>query len=125
MASISFLSVKYGHGILSSKMYSYVNPLVIMSAMMLLLWFKGLDIKSRFINWCASSSFAIFLLHTNPNICEQYYTPMVRKLYSIYNGAECIFSILGFIIIVAVSAILIDQIRKMMWNKIIIRLLGR
>lgn len=125
MSSISFLSVKYGHGILSGKMYSYVNPLVIMSAMMLLLWFKGLEIKSKFINWCAASSFAIFLLHTNPNICEQYYTPMVRKLYSTYNGVECIFAILGFIILVAVLAILIDQIRKLIWNKLIIRLLGR
>ena len=125
MASISFLSVKYGHGILSGKMYSYVNPLVIMSALMLLLWFNGLEIKSKFINWCAASSFAIFLLHTNPNICEPYYTPMVRKLYSIYNGAECIFSILGFIILVAVLAILIDQIRKLIWNKLVIRIFDR
>lgn len=125
MASTSFLSVKYGHGILSGKMYSYVNPLVIMSALMLLLWFKGLEIKSKFINWCAASSFAIFLLHTNPNICEPYYTPMVRRIYSTYNGAECILVIFAFIIFVAVTAISIDQIRKLMWNKLIIRIFDR
>lgn len=92
---------------------------------MLLLWFKGLEIKSKFINWCAASSFAIFLLHTNPNICEPYYTPMVRRIYSTYNGAECILVIFAFIIFVAVTAISIDQIRKLMWNKLIIRIFDR
>lgn len=125
MASTSFLSVKYGHGILSGKMFSYVNPLVIMSAVMLLLLFKGLEIKSKFINWCASSSFAIFLLHTNPNICEPYYTPMVRRIYSTYNGVECILAIFVLIIFVVVSAILIDQFRKLIWDKLIIRLIDR
>lgn len=122
MALVSFLSVGYGRGILFGKMFSYVNPLVIMSAMMLLLYFKGLRFHSKFINWCAASSFAIFLLHTNPNICEPYYTPFVRKLYSENSGLECIISIAVFVIIVAIVAIWIDQIRKLVWNKLILKL---
>lgn len=87
-----------------------------MSALSLLLFFNGIKIKGKFINFCAASSFAIFLLHTNPNVCEPYFKPFVLWIYDRFDGVLCLSIIFSFLLIVGVIAILIDQVRKMIWN---------
>ncbi len=99
-------------------MYPYVNPLVIISALCLLLLFNGLHIKSKFVNWCAASSFAIYLFHTNPNLCSPYFRQTIVKLYNGFEGLECLLMIFLYLVAVSVTAILIDQIRKVLWNVI-------
>lgn len=113
---VSYFFAWMGVPAISSRMFVYVNPLVIMSALSLLLYFNGLKLKSKFINWCAASSFAIFLLHTNPNICEPYFKPFIIRLYNTYDGIECLLIIFVFLLAVGIVAILIDQIRKAIWN---------
>lgn len=115
---VSFFSVRLGLSAISGRMYSYVNPLVIISAMSLLLYFSSLRLKNKMINWCAASSFAIFLLHTNPNLCEPYFKPFVLWIYNTYNGIMCLLLIALFLLVVAIAAILIDQIRKLIWKRI-------
>lgn len=115
---IGFLSMRLGFDFISGRMYSYVNPLVIVSALSLLLFFNGIKLKNRFVNWCAASCFAIFLLHTNPNICLPYFKPFVLRLYSDYNGVECLLAIFVFLFVVGLVSILIDQIRKVFWKVI-------
>ena len=115
---ISFMSVRMGISVISEKMFSYVNPMVIISALSLLLFFNGLKIKSKLVNWLAASSFAIFLLHTNPNLCESYFKKCVLWLYDGNDGATCLWLILTFLLAVGMSAILIDQIRKKLWRVI-------
>ncbi len=120
---VSFFLVRIGlPG--TGQIYSYVNPLVIVSAFSLLLLFNGLRIKSNFINWCAASSFAIFLLHANPNLTEPYFKHDILHLYNSYEGVECLLMILLYLIAVGVIAIVIDQIRKFLWRKIAKRYFG-
>lgn len=113
---ISIVATRFGVERIAGRIYLYVNPLVIASALSLLLCFKGISVKSKSINWLAASSFAIFLLHTNPNLCEPYFIPCVSRIYSSYNGVMCLICILVFLVAVAFLAILIDQIRKLIWN---------
>lgn len=118
---ISFMSVRMGISVISGKMFSYVNPMVIISALSMLLYFNGLKIKGKLVNWLAASSFAIFLLHTNPNLCEPYFKKCVLWLYDGYDGITCLWLIFTFLLAVGMSAILIDQIRKKLWRVIVER----
>lgn len=118
ISAIAFFSTRVGVTFISGKQYSYTSPLVIVSALSLLLLFDGLKVKSRFVNWCAASSFAIFLLHTNPNLCERYFKSTVMHLYNNYDGVSCLVMIFIFLLVVSVVAILIDQVRKSLWKTI-------
>ena len=62
------------------KMFSYVNPIVIIMSLYLLLYFSKIHIKSKIINWLGASSFAVFLLHTNPNLCKPYFCEHIKNI---------------------------------------------
>ncbi len=99
-------------------LYSYISPLVIIAAFCLLIYFSKLNFSSSFTNKIAASSFAVFLLHTNPNLCRQYFSPFVQSIYDKMGGVTCLLSITLFLILVFVAAVLIDQIRIFLWEKI-------
>lgn len=103
---------------LADLIYLYVNPLVIVSSICLLLFFSGMRLKSKVVNRLASSSFAIFLLHTNPNLCKPYFATNVVRIYNAFDGIICLGCIMAFLIAVAFAAILIDQFRILLWNHI-------
>lgn len=97
-------------------LYAYNSPLVISAAMFLLLFFSKLQIgQSRFINWIAASSFAVFLIHTNIYLFP-YYSKCVVYITHSYSILPFIFVILAFIIAVFVVCILFDQLRIKAWN---------
>lgn len=105
---------------LTDKIFSYVNPLVILSALYLLLLFSKTKIQSSFINWIGASCFAVFLLHTNPNLCLQYFVPSVKFIASEYNGFLFFIVWLLFLIGIYFLAILIDQLRIVLWEKLLV-----
>ena len=95
----------------------YVNPLVIIGAAGLIMWASQLRIKqSRLINFIAASSFAVFLLHVNPNFCDMIYRPLMISLYEGFDGVACL--VVEFIVLVLIFAlaVLLDQPRKLLWN---------
>ena len=101
------------------KFLAYVNPLVIIGAVGLLLFFNGLKIKpSRAVNWVAKSAFAVFLLHTNPNIYRTIFQPFIKNIYDSYSGVECLSVIFTALLSIYIIAILLDQPRKLLWKKI-------
>lgn len=89
--------------------YSYAAPLVILQAVFLFIWFARLRISSKFINWCAKSCLAIFLIHLHPSIKEFYYG-YTESLYSL-PLYEHIFKLLMLFCAVFIGAILVDKIR--------------
>lgn len=121
MAIVCFFFTRIGLSIISGRMFAYVNPLVIASALCLLLYFNGLKLKSKFINWCAASSFSIFLLHTNPNLCEPYFKTFVQGIYNNNDGLNFLLLIFAFLLAVGIIAILIDQIRKVLWKIVVMK----
>ena len=116
MAVLYYLTAYYHLSFLKSRILRYDQPLVILSALSLVVYFSKLTFRSKTVNWIAASSFAVFLLHTNPNICEPYFVPAIRFLFNNYNGISCILSIFFFLAAIYFAAVGIDQLRKYLWN---------
>ena len=93
----------------------YDSPLAIVAALYFLLFFSKLEIKSSFINWCASSAFAIYLIHEN-SLVRPYYdrlADLIRDATSPaiwYFAMPCAAILLGFLII------LLDKVRQGAWK---------
>lgn len=105
------------HTSLGRLAYSYASPFVIIAATALLLAFANTRIpNNRCINWVAASSFAIFLLHIDPHIFTSKFKYTVTNIYASTDGILCLLYIGCFLLLVALAAILIDQIRIMLWN---------
>ena len=99
------------------NVYAYCNPLVIIGAAGLLVWFSRLKMGyHKVINYIAGSCFAVFLLHSQPNLGVPYYKGTVLKIYENYSGAECIALMGVFVVSVFVLAVLIDQARIFNWK---------
>ena len=90
--------------------YAYSAPLVILQAVMLFICFAKMNFCSKIINWCASSCFAIFLIHMHPTIKEMGYYAFTRSLYEL-PVYKHILILTVLIIIVFCGSILIDKIR--------------
>ena len=103
-----------------SYVFDYINPLVVLSAVGLLLWFSTLRIDYvKIINWIAKSSFAVFLLHCNPNIGSSFYKCICIYIYENYNGFTCIMIFLIVLLIIFLIAVVLDQPHIWIWNRII------
>ena len=100
------------------KMYSYISPLVIMESLALFLLFTKFEFKSKIVNFVAASTFAVFLLHSNPNIGKPYFAPLINYAYRSYDGIICISVIFALLTLIFILAITIDQIRIWLWNRI-------
>lgn len=101
------------------RLFSYICPFVILEALAFFFIFEKTRISSNitpFINKIAVSNFAVFLFHFNLYIIP-IYKEGIKSLYVSTNSNICnIFSILGFILLFFISAILIDQIRLFCWK---------
>lgn len=95
--------------------YSYSAPLVIMQAVFLFLGFAKMNFSSKVVNWCATSCFAIFLIHMHPTIKEIGYYSFTTGLYE-KSVFQHIVILMGLIIVVFVGSILIDKIRIVISN---------
>lgn len=95
--------------------YDYAAPLVILQAIALFAVFAKMNFSSRIINWCASSSFAIFLIHMHPTIKQIGYLSFVQRLYD-YPFLEHAVLLIVFILCVFCGSILIDKIRIVVSN---------
>lgn len=113
---VSVYVKRMGFDIAEVKLLSYLSPSVILSALYLLLFFSKIKLQSRFVNWMAASSFAVFLLHTNPNIFLQYYKPFAIRLFTEHSGLEYLLLAALFVAGVYVAALLLDQLRKACWK---------
>lgn len=115
-AILYYLAVRFR---LPVDVYAYVNPLVILGALGLFGFFWRMRISAnKFINWIAKSSFAVFLLHTNPNIGVPIFQVKVIELYNTYSGLGCLVMLLIFLLVVFFISVLLDQPRKWIWKRL-------
>lgn len=98
------------------EIFAYSDPLVICESLGLTMIFARLKIApNKFINWIAASAFAVYLFHINPLVIPVY-QDILRKLYNHTSGVMTIAVIFGFILIVFVAAVLLDQPRRAIWR---------
>ena len=100
--------------------YMYTNPLNIIGALSLLLFFTNLDIKSKAVNYVATSCFAVYLFHQHFCISD-YYVNTAKTLYNNFSGFAYIAHITTLFIAVYIISIILDRIRIIcfdyLWNK--------
>ena len=93
------------------KVFAYSNPLVILSSIFFFLIFASFKMQNKWINWFASSAFAVYLIHSNTYI-QPYRNYFIHTLFGpnvpIFVMVLCLMLIAIFTYIVCV---LIDKIR--------------
>lgn len=98
--------------------FVYSNPIVILQSLSMLMIFNRFCIKpNKIINWLSASSFAVYLFHVHPKILP-IFIATVTDIYHLYNSIECLSLIFGFLCLVFLTAVLLDQPRKLMWRLI-------
>ncbi len=102
------------------QLFAYNNPIVIIMSVFLFLYFNKLKYNNKFIVKLASSSFAIYLLHCNPNIMTEYFVKPIKYFYSNFNGVESFGLITAIVITYIITALILDVPRKFIWNKYIL-----
>lgn len=118
MAIFCFADSMDGASRLTYSMFTYYNPLVILSSLCLLLYFSKLSFQNAFINWIAASCFAVFLLHSNPNIALPYFKPLMQSVYAQYDGIVYLAVITLCLLLIFTAAVLIDQLRIAVFKQI-------
>lgn len=99
--------------------YAYSNPLVIIGALYLLLFFSKVRMPYvKIINWLGASSFAVYLFHGEINVRNDFFTPQVLYLFETYSGLGCVGMVFIFLIFVYLLSVALDQIRIWTWNVI-------
>ena len=90
--------------------YSYSSPLVILQSVFLFLFFAQKTFYNRIVNWCATSCFAIFLIHMHPTIKDIGYYSYTAELYnnSVINH---IITLIVLMLSVFFGCIFLDKIR--------------
>ena len=112
---VSFLSIRYsiGEGI---SWLSMVSPFIILESVLFMLFFSKLCIKSKIINWIASSCFAVYLFHCTP-ITLDGFCAQVRKFHSVGDYL----SIGVMIIVIYIISIVLDKVRIQIWKILFMR----
>ncbi len=99
--------------------YAYSNPMVIIGALYLLLFFCKIRMPYiKVINWCGASSFAVYLFHSEATIRSLFFSPQVQYLYESFSGVACVGMIFLFLCFIYLISVLIDQLRILSWNMI-------
>lgn len=102
----------------------YDNPLVICSSLGLFAYFEQLQIQNnKVVNYIASSSIAVLLLHTSPCF-SHYVVTQFHGIFSQYSGVILVLAWGGIILFEYLVAIAIDQIRLFVERKWINNLLA-
>lgn len=104
VAMICLLPGKWS--IISMQMfYPYNSPGIYAISVLFFLLFLSFTFQSKFVNYLSSSTFAIFLIHGNPDINKYLYIDTLQKA----NGNLLIYLVVA--IIVFLVCIVIDKVR--------------
>ena len=94
----------------------YDSPLTIIASLYFLLAFSKTHFSKTWINWMASSAFAIYLIHVHSLFYPTFksWVAQIRDAYGLYS----IGPLLVFILAIAVACILIDKPRIWLWDRL-------
>ncbi|NLK66370.1 MAG: acyltransferase family protein [Campylobacteraceae bacterium] len=115
---VQFLIYTNNFDATSSYLY-YCAPNVILASLFLFLFFTKISFQNRFINWCGASAFAVYLIHTNPNLVL-HFIGFIKNLHENYGYFA--FYTLNFLFLIAVflGSVYVDKLRIYVWDKILI-----
>lgn len=125
LAGLEYFALSFSIERVMGVLYNYNNPLVIFSAVAFFFGFQKMQVpSSRTINHIAKSCLGVLLFHNSyplsVPIVESFLKGYYNSVYAEYSG----FSVVGLWVIGIVGtfvvAVLVDQIRLFMFNKIVL-----
>lgn len=116
IAFLSTLARKYVN--ISLHLYLYTCPFVILASLHFMLFFSKLTITSKVINRIAASVFAVYLLHGNPLIFEKLYSNVIHGWFVTEPTWAFLMKVTGYLLFIYFVAVLIDQVRILLWKAI-------
>lgn len=123
ISAIGLISFTYLNNPYSYIFTKYSSPLIIGAALFLLLAFSKFSFNNKFINWIASSCFAVYLFHFI--IFPQYMSPWIRSIAVQHDGIDMVCLILLLLVTFYIAAIGIDKIRIIIWKSIFAKYFNR
>lgn len=113
---VSFVLLRFGiRTTLDSRLLNYGCPVVVLSAVFLLLFFSKWNFHSHVVNKMSQSCLSVYLLHCNIFLFPLY-KEMVRKANQMGGVIIAVFILCVFFV-----AIFADRIRILLWNQIVQR----
>ncbi len=95
-------------------LWCYINPFNIVGAVALMMFFTSLEIAySKSINWLAASSFAVYPFHCG---AWEPFQRAVRWAFLKIDAPWALLGVAGLVVLVFMSAVILDQVRIKLWN---------
>ncbi|MDE6300847.1 MAG: hypothetical protein K2M19_03945 [Muribaculaceae bacterium] len=114
----AYFGCRYSLNFIPGLMVSYINPLVIIGSVSLFMAFRNASIpQSHFINRVSRSTFAVYLFPCF-FVFDFIYRHLIMNVYEQFDGIFVIVIITGILMATFFAAVLIDQFRIMIWNRI-------
>lgn len=96
---------------------NYNSPFVVSSALGFFMMIARMKPRhNKVINWIASSAFSVYLLHMGSGWTVSSYKSCAQYIFNAYSGLEYLAIISAFMLAVYVIALLLDQLRKLTWD---------
>ena len=103
---------QFGKNWLEDRLYDYNSPFVIVESVAFFLIFRNVKLKSKIINWLATSVLAVYLITESPWIGKMYLYPFVNNLgKTIENDWLLAFYLFALAVVCVIACLLIDKIR--------------
>ena len=92
---------------------AYTNPITIVGACAVLLFFSRVKLQSRAVNWLAGGSFAAYLVHQNILVRKEYYAYIRHLAEAIPSTPLFVLALLASVIAIYVLSTLVIQVIKL------------
>lgn len=91
--------------------WGYNSPILILMSVFFFLLFTTFDFKSKTVNWIASSTFAVYLVHENPYFFVREWYDFIVVQYTNNNLFIFFIVLISSCIVLYILAILLDKVR--------------
>lgn len=99
-----------------SYVFAYINPITIIAALYLFLYFSKLKIRhNACINFLAAGSFAVYLFHSQVDV-RPFFSKGALYLYEHHSNLLCISAVFFYLILWYVGSVIIDYPRQKIWT---------
>lgn len=114
--SVSFVIAITSMGLLyyantGGRLYNYTSPLTIVASVFFFLFFSKLSLHSKFVNWVASSCFAVYLVHVNSHFVGDYFANIIHEWSESQSVILALLFTVAYIVIIYCCSIVVDKLR--------------
>ena len=102
---------------LPSFMTAYTNPLTVVCAICLLLFFDRLHFRSRLVNWLAAGSLTVYLTHQQAFV-RPYFFDLYRQLDRQFSGIGFFLAGMAVAGLIYIASACVDTLRRSAWRQV-------